>query len=286
MTRSEWIRTAEERLISAGVDSPRLEAELLLAYVLQIRRMAITLHGSHRIPPAEVQHAEELLNRRCLREPSQYLIGTAAFLEHELVVNRCVLVPRPETEGLALRGIAELKERPGQSHQPKVLDFGTGSGALALSVAYAIPSAEVHALDISSEALEVARDNAMRMQIETRIQFHRSDGFKEIPDDLTFDLILANPPYIPADEIQQLPPEVRDFEPHLALDGGPDGLWFYRYLCENGPIRLVSGGTMMMELGDGQWSKVMDLFRDAGWTIESVEKDLSGKERILIVHWT
>ncbi len=283
MTVSNWIRLAEQRLAKAGLESSRLEGELLLAHVLRLPRLRLVLEGQRELSVEEFEVVEKLLERRRRRVPSQHLLGTAAFLEYELQVNTSVLIPRPETEGLAILGIAELRRRmPGQ-RTVTVLDFGTGSGALILSMIGAVEGIEAHALDISVEALAVARENARRLGFENRVQFHLSDRFSGLPDGLVFDLILANPPYIPTGEIADLAPEVRDFDPQLALDGGLDGLDFYRYLAIEGKGRLISGGCLMMEMGDGQRATIAEIFGQIGWSVESVDKDLSGRDRVLIV---
>jgi release factor glutamine methyltransferase len=283
MTIEAWLRGAETRLSAAGLDSPRLEAEWLLAHVLGLPRMQLTLQSRRELSSTERETVDPLLERRSCRVPSQHLIGTAAFLHHELIVDRRVLVPRSETEGLALLAIQHLRQSLQEKPNVQVLDFGTGSGALILSIAAELPSIEVHALDISADALEVARLNARRLGLSDRVCFHQSDRFRQLPPGLQFDLMVANPPYIPTQEIETLAPEVREFDPKLALDGGSDGLDFYRYLASEAGQRLIPGGCLLLELGFGQSHEVTELFRKAGWTHESVEKDLSGIERVLIV---
>ena len=283
MTVSHWIRMAEQRLAEAGLESARLEGELLLAHVLKLPRMRLVLEGRRELTTAEIEAVETLLEGRRRRVPSQHLLGTAAFLEYELQVNGSVLIPRPETEGLAILGITELRRRMEGRQAVTVLDFGTGSGAIVLCLVGAVDGIEAHALDISPAALAVARENARRLGFEHRVRFHESDRFSGLPSSLVFDLILANPPYIPTGEIAELPPEVRQFDPHLALDGGMDGLDFYRYLVTEAKGRLKPGGCLMMEMGDGQAAEMAGQFRESGWTVESIDKDLSGRDRVLIV---
>ncbi len=285
MTVEAWLRSATTRLSAAGLDSARLEAEWLLAHVLRLPRMQLALETRRELTSTELETVDQLLHRRCRRIPSQHLIGTAAFLRHELVVDQRVLVPRPETEGLALMAIDHLRRTTNENAVARALDFGTGSGALILSIAAELPSIEVHALDVSDDALEVARLNADRLGLGGRVHFHRSDGFRQLPPGLRFDLIVSNPPYIPTSEIETLAPEVREFDPRLALDGGTDGLRFYRYLATESGRHLLPGGYLMMELGFDQALEVTGVFKAAGWNYESVEKDLSGIERVLIVRW-
>src|SRR5581483_6440287 len=167
---------------------------------------------------------------------------------------------------------------------PSALDFGTGSGCLAIASAVKSPAAQVSAVDISPDALAVARQNAARHQVESRIQFFAGDGFAALPSGAQFDLIVANPPYIPSQEIGTLEPEVRDHDPRLALDGGADGLEFYRRLAGEAGAFLKPGGRIMLEFGDGQEGAIQNLFGQQKWIVEAVKTDYSGRPRILIAH--
>jgi release factor glutamine methyltransferase len=190
------------------------------------------------------------------------------------------LIPRPETEILAERAwhfLSTLNSQPATA-----LDFGTGSGCLAVMLAIKCSTAEIHALDISAEALDVARENAKRHNVSDRIKVHQGDGFAALPEKKTFDLIVANPPYIPSEEISTLEAEVREYDPKLALDGGEDGLNFYRMLAEQAAARLVSGGKLMMEFGEGQAAGIREIFEMQMWIVEAVERDYSQRERFLI----
>ena len=191
-----------------------------------------------------------------------------------------VLIPRPETELLAEKAWEFL--RKSSAPAPVVLDFGTGSGCLAITLAVKCPAARIHAIDLSSEALAVAGQNAFRHQVSERIQFHGSDGFAALPSDLRFNLLVSNPPYIPTAEIESLQPEVKDHDPRLALDGGADGLDFYRRLAVEAPLFMASGGSFMTEFGDGQAEPISIIFHQAGWQVASIETDYSGRPRILI----
>lgn len=282
MTVLEVIQRSSEFLARKGVDSPRLQIELLLAHVLQMPRMKLYLNFERSLTDAEAEAVRELVKRRGDRQPLQHLVGSVSFCGIEIMVNGDVLIPRPETELLAEQAwsfLGILGAKPAT-----VLDFGTGSGCLAIATAAKIPEALVHAVDISEAALVVARRNAERHGLTERIQFHSGDGFAGLPTDLVFDLIVSNPPYLPADEIATLQPEVRDHDPVLALDGGADGLDFYRRLAVEGSSRLRAGGRLMLELGDGQAPAVAELLGASGWSVERVEKDYSGRDRILIAH--
>ena len=168
------------------------------------------------------------------------------------------------------------------AHRPVVLDFGTGSGCLAVTLAVKCPAAVVHAVDISPDALAVARGNAVRHGVDGRVSFHLGDGFAALPADVRFDLLVGNPPYIPSGEIATLQPEVRDHDPRLALDGGADGLDFYRRIARAAAAWLRPDARVMLEFGDGQGAALRGLFSGGPWRCEGIFPDDSGRERILI----
>lgn len=295
MTILETIRRGSDFLAERGVESPRLQVELLLAHVLKLPRLKLYLQFDRVLTEAETTIMRDLVRRRGQRVPLQHLIGSVSFLGLELAVNGDVLVPRPETETLAQLAQAKLDTvLAARSITPgpvRCLDFGTGSGCLILSLAThlqsrpadAANSVELYGLDRSTAALVVARQNASRVNSPVPLQFHEGDGFAALQAGLKFDLIVSNPPYIPTAEVETLDPEVRDHDPRLALDGGSDGLDFYRRLAVEGADWQTSEGWMLLELGDGQAESASRLFADAGWRIESVEKDLSDRDRVLIV---
>jgi release factor glutamine methyltransferase len=280
VTVLEVIQRSSEFLARKGVESPRLQIELLLAHVLQVPRLKLYLNFERRLTDPELEVLRGLVTRRGGREPLQHILGSVSFCGLELEVNREVLIPRPETELLAERA-CEQAARPG-SEAPIILDFGTGSGCLAIALAVRCPAAQVHALEISEAALAVARRNAQRHQVAGRLQFHVGSDLASLPAGLQFDLLVSNPPYIASGEIASLQPEVRDHDPRSALDGGPDGLKFFRLLATEGAARMASGGCALLEFGDGQGEAVRDLFAQQGWRIEAIEKDYSGRARILI----
>jgi release factor glutamine methyltransferase len=314
VTVLEVIQKSTEFLTRKGVESARLQTELLLAHVLKLPRMKLYLNFERGLTDAETDAMRELVRRRSLREPLQHITGSAPFAAWEMAVNRHVLVPRPETELLAEAGWQFLSTL-GQSPQPTpgerldevsgsrrkeahsvpaarcqslltsgatALDFGTGSGCIAIALAAKCPTAHVTAVDISAEALAVAKQNAERNGVAGRIEFVPSDGFAALPPGSRFHLIISNPPYIPSAEIATLPPEVRDFDPRGALDGGADGLDFYRRLASEAPGWLAPGGKLMVEFGDGQAPAVESLFAGQKWIVEAVHADYSQRQRILI----
>lgn len=288
MTLRAAIRAGTTVLSAAGVESPARNAEELVAYTVGRRRLQVLLQLDETLDAGQIRRLESLIERRARREPLQHVLGTVAFLDREIRVTPDVLIPRPETECLA-REVLQLLDRMHVRH-PTVLDFGTGSGCLAISIASGFRGSRVHALDLSSPALEVARGNADLNGVADRVRFYQGDGFSALDgaaasghSRLQFDLIVSNPPYIPSAEIRSLAPEVRDYDPLAALDGGPDGLRFYRRLSTESPGWLKPGGWLAMEFGDGQTHDLTAIFTGNNWTELRVEKDLSGRDRILIV---
>lgn len=282
MTVLEVIQRSAGFLARKGVDSPRLQIELLLAHVLQMPRLKLYLSFERVLSDTELATLRDLVRRRGHREPLQHLLGTVSFCGFELAVNRQVLIPRPETELLAERAWSFLAA--GSPPAPTVLDFGTGSGCLAVVLAAKCPGARVCAVDLSPAALEVARANAVRHGVGDRIAFLCGDGFAPLPAEARFNLIVANPPYIPAAGIEALQPEVRDHDPRLALDGGPDGLAFMRRLANEAPARLAAAGRLMVEFGDGQAEAVAGLFAATGWQVEPAVRDWNDRPR-MVVAW-
>jgi release factor glutamine methyltransferase len=282
MTVLEGIQKSAEFLAKKGVESPRLQAELLLAHVLKLPRMKLYLNFERALTDAETDAFRELIRRRSQREPLQHITGSTSFCGLEIAVNRNVLVPRQETEILAELGWKWLKEhRAPNAPNVTALDFGTGSGCMAIALAVKSPEARIVALDVSVEALETAKQNAARNGVAERIEFLQGNGFKALTLE-RFDLIVSNPPYIPTAEIQTLEPEVRDYDPRGALDGGPDGLDFYRRFATEARPFLKPDGKIMLECGDGQADAIRELFEQQNWIVEAVHEDYTQRQRILI----
>ena len=279
MTVLEAIQKSTDCLAKKGVDSPRLQSELLLAHVLKTQRLKLYLDFARALTEAETTALRELIQRRGNREPLQHILGTACFWGLDLAVNTSVLIPRPETELLAEQGWKFLNSLKRAS---TLLDFGTGSGCIAITVCHFAKQSRGVALDKSAEALAIAHANATKHSVTDRLQFVQSDAFTAIPHDEQFDLIISNPPYIPAAEIDALQEEVRQFDPRSALDGGQDGLHFYRILATESPQYLATDGKLMVEFGDGQQDPLRALFGANGWNVEVILNDLSGRPRILI----
>ena len=281
MTVLEVIQRSTEFLAKKGVDSPRLQTELILAQLLQMPRLKLYLNFERNLAEPELETLRGWVRRRAEREPLQHILGSTSFCGLEIAVSRDALIPRPESELLTERAGQLLATI--QDPRPSVLDFGTGTGCLAIALAVKCPQVSIHALDVSAAALELARANAARHLVSEWIQFHCGDGFAALPAGVTFDLLMSNPPYIPSAEIDSLEPEVRLHDPRLALDGGADGLDFYRRLASEAAPYVKPGGHILLEFGDGQSAAIREIFERQKWIVEAVERDYSDRERIVTV---
>ncbi|HEV2319589.1 MAG TPA: peptide chain release factor N(5)-glutamine methyltransferase [Verrucomicrobiae bacterium] len=282
MTVLEAIQKSADFLAKRTVETPRLQAELLLAHVLKMPRMKLYLNFERALTQEETGALRDFVKRRGQREPLQHITGSTSFCGFEIAVDRRALIPRPETEILAELGWTFLSTlRGGQT----ALDLGTGTGCIAIALAAKCPDARVIAADLSAEALALAKENADRNNVAERMEFFHGNGFAVLPAAARFDLIISNPPYIPTDEIQTLQPEVRDFDPRQALDGGEDGLDFYRMLAAQARQLLKPGGRIMVEFGDGQAPAIRKLFENENWIVEAIKDDYSQRARILIATW-
>jgi release factor glutamine methyltransferase len=264
------------RLAAAGVETPRLDAELLLAYSLGARRLDLYAYPERLLLPEERSRWEALVARRARREPLPYIIEEIEFFGLSFRVGPGVLIPRPETELLVE---AVLEYAAGCPAHPAILDVGTGSGCIALALASRLPQARIVALDPSPAALALARENGERLGLVGRVQWIAGAW----PRSERYDVIAANPPYIPSGELQNLAPELKEHEPQIALDGGPDGLDLIRPLLAEAPERLTPGGLLAMEMAAGQGETVLALARAvAEWERLQIRPDLAGIPRVLL----
>jgi len=280
MTVLEAIQKSTEFLAKKGVESPRLQTELLLAHLLKMPRMKLYLNFDRVLLPAETDSLRELIRRRGLCEPLQHITGSTSFCGYEIAVSRHALIPRPETELLAELGWKFLTTR--HSSLATALDFGTGTGCIAIALAAKCPNTKITALDVSADALALAKQNALQNQVAERIEFLCGDGFAALAGNTQFDLLISNPPYIASAEIETLDPEVKDFDPRGALDGGADGLDFYRRLAAEAKPFLKFDGKIMLEFGDGQTDAIKKIFENEKWVVEAVQDDYSQRARILV----
>ena len=283
MTVLELLNWMTDHLKDHRVGNPRLQAELLLAHSLGLSREGLYIHFRDKIPDKGRDRLEELVRRRISGEPLQYILGKQAFWSGDFRVDPRVLIPRPETEILVEQAISILSTMP-SGRIPSVLEIGTGSGAVAISVAREVKDLLMVATDISREALLLARENAREMGVLRKITFVNGDLFGPFHsrEEGPFDLILSNPPYISSPEIEMLPQEIREHEPAVALNGGEDGLDFYREILRQVPSYLRMGGWLLLELGQGQGKRITELFHEKGEFSEpELLKDLSGIERVV-----
>ena len=274
MTPRELLRLMAADMAAAGVPDADIDASLLLAHITGQNPMNLRLDSWSQVSLADENALRALCEKRKTRTPLQYLTGVQSFLGRDFYVDERVLIPRPETELLAERAIAALRARP----VPTALDMCCGSGCLAVSMALGVPQADVHAADLSEGALAVTRRNAEALHV--RVTLHQGDLFASIPAGMMFDVIVSNPPYIPAEDCLHLQEEVRR-EPIMALDGGADGYDFYRRIAKDAPTYLKPGGVLLLEVGYDQAPTVMVLCREAGFTDVQAHEDYQHIQRMV-----
>ena len=265
---------------TAGIDSPEADARVLMSVALKLSRAELIARCDRELDRNEAAALSALVARRLNREPVARIVGEKEFWSLPLRVTPDVLVPRPETETLVEAALDHLDHAGLRNEELRILDIGTGSGALLLALLNELPQARGVATDISSAALAVARSNAERLELAARCQFVACNIAEPLND--RFDLIVSNPPYIARAGIASLEPEVRSFDPRLALDGGTDGLDAYRAISASAPDRLAPTGRLIVELGIGQERAVGALVEAAGMAIKKVLADLSGIPRAMV----
>ncbi len=278
LTVLEIIKRTTDFLAGKGVENPRLNAELLIGHGLGLKRMQLYLQFERPLTEQELERIRPLVRRRGAREPLQYIVGEAEFGGLTLKVDRRALIPRPETEYLV-----ELVTARWPTPPARILDLGTGTGALALSLAKAFPDAVVVAVDSSEGAIALATENVRIQNLEARVSLVISDWFEGVPAEATFDLIVSNPPYLTASETAEAAPEVKDFEPIAALTGkGDDGSGDLLTLIDAAPRYLAPNGMLALETGIAQHSLLGAACERAGLTaIESLQ-DLTKRDRYVI----
>ncbi len=280
MTRAEALRAAAERLAAAGIEDTRGEARRLLEAAGELSPAGLIAAMAEAPTPHETARFDALIARRAAREPLSHLLGTVGFWTLELEVTPDVLTPRPDTETVVE---AALEAVSGRSAPRRILDIGAGSGAILLALLSELPHAAGVATDISPAALAVARSNAQRNGLVERITFVETSWADGV--DGPFDLVVSNPPYIASAVVETLEPEVKDHEPRLALDGGPDGLGPYPHLLAEARRLLKPGGTVVLEIGYDQGDAALALAREAGAQAARLRRDLAGRDRALMARW-
>ncbi len=279
----EVIQRGTAYLQERNIESPRLQIELLLAHALSMPRLRLYLDFERSLTPSELDWLRDAIRRRGRHEPLQHILGTVVFCGVELEVAPAALIPRPETELLAERAWTFLSDRRGDpAAGPTALDWGTGTGCLAVVMALKVPAARVVALDVCADALRLAGRNAERHGVSGRIPLVESNGCHALQPDQRFDLIVSNPPYIPSAEIESLQPEVRDHDPRLALDGGADGLESHRRLAAELAGRLKPGGGFLVEFGEDQGPAVSAILEGCGWVVVEMHRDYNDRDRFLL----
>jgi release factor glutamine methyltransferase len=267
-----------------GVDQPRLSAELLLSHVLNVARIQLYTGYDRVVGEKQLAQFRDLVRRAGEQEPIAYLTGRAHFFSLEFAVNRDVLIPRPDTETLVENVLQTVRHQPGLE-APRVLDLCTGSGCVAAAIAKNLKPAMVLAIDISEKAAAVARQNVEQLGLGDRISVEVGDLFepmKKVVDARPFDLIVANPPYIAADQLASLDKSVRDYEPMLALDGGVDGLAIHRRILAKAPDHLVPGGQVFLEIAFDQGAAAREMAGGyAAFENVRIFKDFGGRDRVL-----
>ncbi len=251
-----------------------MNAEVLLMFTLGVDRAYLYAHSERELTADEQARYDEALRERATGKPAQYITGHQEFWGLDLIVTPAVLIPRPETEHVIETVVALAREFPART----IVDVGTGSGCIALALAHELPQAELTATDVSADALEVAKANAARLRLESRITFREADLLGGSPPDL-FDFVVSNPPYVSEEERDKVQREVRKFEPKVAVFGGPHGLDIYRRLVPQAHGALRPGGWLVMEIGFSQEQQIRELLK--GWAEVRVTADLQGIPRVV-----
>ena len=270
------LKWTEQFFKEKGIESPRLDAEVLLSHILGRERIYLYVHFDEPLEPAELARYRDAIKQRVQRVPVAYIIGEKEFMGLTFKVTEDTLVPRPDTEILVQAAVERLRAR---GEAPRFADIGTGSGAICLSVLHFLPKAQADTVDISPAARAIAEENAAALEVADRVTFHTGDLLAPLAG--SYDAILSNPPYIPDDDIAALAPEVRLKEPHTALAGGKDGLDFYRRLTADAPALLKDGGFLALEVGIHQAAPVATLAVPS-FSRTEILKDYAGIERVVI----
>ena len=277
LTLLDVIQKTAEFFAAKGVDNPRLNAEMLVGHVLGLPRMQLYLQFERTLAEAELEKIRPLVKRRGQHEPLQYILGEMEFFHLKLKVDRRALIPRPETEQLCALVTQRLAAPPAA-----VLDLGTGGGAIALALAAFYPGVAVTALDVSEEALALARENAAALGLAARVRLLRSDWFAALEPEARFDLVVANPPYLSAGETAAATREVREHEPRIALTPGPDGSEALRRIVAESPRFLRDGGCLALETGIDQHQMLRENAVAAGFARVESLRDLTDRDRFLL----
>lgn len=278
MTIKEIRKKTEKRLKNAGIEDFEYETWMLLEWKLGIGRAEYFMDSDREIPDKAWMSLSEILKQREKRVPLQYLMGCCEFMGYTFAVDDRVLIPRQDTECLVELAVEKIRQTVQERTACQVLDLCTGSGCIGISVKLLCPEAEVTLSDVSEGALDVAKKNAWSLGASVRLI--QSDIFENVQD--TYDYIISNPPYIPSCVIEGLMPEVREYEPRIALDGTEDGLFFYRTIAEDAVGYLRPGGWLLFEIGQEQGDALLSILKEQGFEDTEIKKDLAGLDRIAV----
>jgi len=277
MQLGEALREGIERLKAADVGSPRMNAETLMKFTLGCDRAYLYAHPERQLTAEELERYQTAIGERAAGKPSQYIIGHQEFWGLDFLVTPAVLIPRPETEHVIEMVLDLVREQ--DTRVPRIVDVGTGSGCIALALAHELPDARMEANDISAAAVEIARANAARLNLDRRVRFHHGDLLEGIPESERFDFIVSNPPYVPRSEPEKVQKQVFEHEPHSAVFGGDTGMQVYERLVPQARAYLKDGGWLVMEIGFSQLEQVQELL--GGWAEARVKEDLQGIPRVV-----
>lgn len=287
----EIIKKTTDFFASKGVESPRLNAELLIGHALGLKRMQLYLQFERLLAEAELEKVRPLVRRRAQREPLQYIMGETEWSGLKLKTDKRALIPRPETELLVEFAVKAAREAAAATNAEsggpvRILDLGTGTGALALALAKAFPDAKVVAVDASDDALALAQENAVALALSERVTFLKSDWFSAVPQPTEvaerFGLIVSNPPYLTEAEVAEAEPEVRDFEPVSALMAPDAGAADLRKIIAGAPGFIAEGGVLALETGIAQHAELQAACAAVGFARSESRQDLTGRDRFVI----
>ena len=281
----ELLNWTAEYLIEKEFEDARLNGERLLAHTLGMSRIELYTNFDRPLTPTELSAFKALLKRRLANEPLQYIIGETEFYSLPFKVTPAVLIPRPETELLVELIVSHCQAQYSKDDEIQILEIGAGSGCLAISLAKSIENAVIVGVDVSHEALKIAYGNAQAHEVD--VTFHERDALRPWPPEYlnNFDIVVSNPPYVSFSEYEGLPPEIKHFEPQVALLGGNDGLEFYRKFSNILPTLLKTGAFVFFEIGERQAASVKNIYADAGFSGIQIIDDLLGKNRAVKMQW-
>lgn len=283
VTAAQLIKLGTEELKGSSIDTPQLDAEVLLCYLLNIERIQLHIYPEREIAQEICQKFWEVVEKRKKQVPVQYLTNRQEFMGLDFYVDQRVLIPRGDTE-ILVEEVLSLYRQGLYSDNVKLLDLGTGSGAIGLSLAKLIDRSQVTLVDISADALEVAQINADLIGVSNKVEFYHGDLFEALKGDrahMNFHFVLSNPPYISRRVIETLSPQVKEYEPYNALDGGEDGLDFYRKIVERAMEFILPGGWLVVEIGFDQGPAVKELLEARGFHAVEIIRDLAGLDRVV-----